>query len=82
MNEQREPAVSLDDVLDLLAHGELTVRGLLPGSSNYTFLADVSNERTRDWPSTSRDRARRRCGTFLTAPCTGASWPRMWSARR
>lgn len=45
MNEQSEPAVSLDNVLDLLANGELTVRGLLPGSSNYTFLADISDER-------------------------------------
>jgi uncharacterized repeat protein (TIGR03843 family) len=45
MSDQNEQAVSLDDVVDLLAHGELAVRGLLPGSSNYTFLADVHNER-------------------------------------
>lgn len=45
MIETSEPLVLLDDALDLLAHGELTVRGLLPGSSNYTFLADVSNDR-------------------------------------
>ncbi len=45
MNAQSEPAVSLDDVLDLLSNGEMAVRGLLPGSSNYTFLADVHNER-------------------------------------
>ncbi len=47
MNDQSEPALALSDALDLLAHGELAVRGLLPGSSNYTFLADVQNERWR-----------------------------------
>jgi uncharacterized repeat protein (TIGR03843 family) len=45
MSDQSAPDVSLDAVLDLLATGEMVVRGLLPGSSNYTFLADVSNER-------------------------------------
>lgn len=45
MSQQSEPAVFLDDVLDLLSHGELSVRGLLPGNSNYTFLADVCNDR-------------------------------------
>lgn len=45
MNETREPVISLNEVLDLLTNGELAVRGLLPGSSNYTFLADVSDER-------------------------------------
>ncbi len=44
-SDQSEQAVSLHDVLDLLNDGELTVRGLLPGSSNYTFLADISNDR-------------------------------------
>ena len=44
MSDQSEQAISLDDALDLLANGEMAVRGLLPGSSNYTFLADVSNE--------------------------------------
>ena len=44
MNEQSQPDVSLDDVLDLLSNGEMAVRGLLPGSSNDTFLADVQNE--------------------------------------
>jgi hypothetical protein len=44
MNEPSQPDVSLDDVLDLLSNGEMAVRGLLPGSSNYTFLADVQNE--------------------------------------
>ncbi|MEI2690269.1 MAG: SCO1664 family protein [Anaerolineae bacterium] len=47
MNDPSEPALALSDALDLLAHGELAVRGLLPGSSNYTFLADVQNERWR-----------------------------------
>lgn len=45
MNDLSEPALALNDALDLLATGELSVRGLLPGSSNYTFLADVQNDR-------------------------------------
>lgn len=45
MNAQSEPTAALSDALDLLAHGELSVRGLLQGSSNYTFLADVQNDR-------------------------------------
>jgi len=45
MSDQTVQAISLDDALDLLANGELAVRGLLPGSSNYTFLADVHTER-------------------------------------
>ena len=44
MSDPNEQAISLEDALDLLTNGELTVRGLLPGSSNYTFLADVSAE--------------------------------------
>lgn len=45
MNDPSEPTAALSDALDLLAHGELSVRGLLQGSSNYTFLADVHNDR-------------------------------------
>jgi hypothetical protein len=45
VNERDEQTASLDDVMDLLATGELSVRGLLPGSSNYTFLADLSSDR-------------------------------------
>jgi uncharacterized repeat protein (TIGR03843 family) len=45
MSDQSDNDVSLDDVLDLLTNGEISVRGLLPGSSNYTFLADVHSER-------------------------------------
>ena len=45
MDEQTEQAASFDDVMSLLHSGEMTVRGLLPGSSNYTFLADICNER-------------------------------------
>lgn len=44
----RPPAEGLtawSDALDLLANGELAVRGLLAGSSNYTFLADVQSDR-------------------------------------
>lgn len=39
-----DAAISLDAALDLLERGELVVRGLLPGSSNYTFLAEVHDE--------------------------------------
>lgn len=44
MSDPNEQAISLEDALDLLASGEMTVRGLLPGSSNYTFLADLNSE--------------------------------------
>jgi uncharacterized repeat protein (TIGR03843 family) len=37
------PTYELDNLLQLLVQGQLEVRGLLPGSSNYTFLADISN---------------------------------------
>ena len=47
MSDTDEQAATLDDVMDLLANGEMTVRGLLPGSSNYTFLAEVHNDRFR-----------------------------------
>lgn len=45
MDEQTEQAASFDEVMSLLHDGEMTVRGLLPGSSNYTFLADICNDR-------------------------------------
>lgn len=45
MDEQTEQAASFDDVMSLLNSGEMTVRGLLPGSSNYTFLADICDDR-------------------------------------
>lgn len=41
MSTAADEAVSLQAALALLEQGELTVRGLLPGSSNYTFLAEV-----------------------------------------
>lgn len=44
MNDQNEPAANFDQVMLLLANGEMTVRGLLPGSSNYTFLADICDD--------------------------------------
>lgn len=47
MSDESHQAVSLADALDLLASGDIRVRGLLPGSSNYTFLADVSNDHYR-----------------------------------
>lgn len=34
--------MTVDQALELLAHGELETEGLLPWSSNYTFLATVS----------------------------------------
>lgn len=39
--------VTIDQVLELLAHGDIQVEGLLPYSSNYTFLATVSHNGTR-----------------------------------
>lgn len=45
MGEQADLAASFDDVMSLLNGGEMTVRGLLPGSSNYTFLADICDDR-------------------------------------
>ena len=34
--------ISIDELLDLLAHGEIEQQGLLPWGSNYTFLVSVS----------------------------------------
>lgn len=47
MSDEASQNISLDFVLDLLACGEMNVRGLMPGSSNYTFLAEISNDRYR-----------------------------------
>jgi uncharacterized repeat protein (TIGR03843 family) len=41
VNDHPARSLTLSTALDLLRTGELEVRGLLPGSSNYTFLADV-----------------------------------------
>ncbi|MFN8597366.1 MAG: SCO1664 family protein [Anaerolineae bacterium] len=35
--------ISIDDLLDLLANGEIEQKGLLPWGSNYTFLVSVSH---------------------------------------
>jgi uncharacterized repeat protein (TIGR03843 family) len=37
-------SLALSAVLELLRTGDLEIRGLLPGSSNYTFLADVRGQ--------------------------------------
>lgn len=39
--------MSVDQVLNLLAHGEIETKGLLPYSSNYTFLATIAYNGTR-----------------------------------
>ncbi len=39
--------MTMDRVLDLLVHGEIQTEGLLPWSSNYTFLATVSYDSDR-----------------------------------
>ncbi|MFQ5854729.1 MAG: SCO1664 family protein [Anaerolineae bacterium] len=39
--------MSVDQVLDLLTHGAIQTEGLLPWSSNYTFLATVSHNGAR-----------------------------------
>lgn len=41
MSAQRREPASLDAALELITHGAMDVQGLLPGSSNYTFLATV-----------------------------------------
>ncbi len=41
--EDTEPAVSVERVLTLLADGALELEGLMPDSSNYTFLVRVSD---------------------------------------
>ncbi|MEA3337247.1 MAG: SCO1664 family protein [Chloroflexota bacterium] len=44
MSDETSQAITLEAALDLLDHGEMAVRGLLAGSSNYTFLTGISNE--------------------------------------
>src|SRR3954449_2345693 len=36
--------VSVEQVMDLLAHGELDLQGLMPDSSNYTFLVHLRSD--------------------------------------
>jgi len=40
--------MTVEQVLDLLGHGELETEGLLPWSSNYTFLATISYNGARN----------------------------------
>lgn len=47
MSEEIPQALSTEDLLALLSDGEIAVHGLLPGSSNYTFLAEVNSDRYR-----------------------------------
>lgn len=42
-SQSTQISVNSDDLLQLLRTGELSLEGLLPWSSNYTFLGDVSN---------------------------------------
>jgi len=47
LNQSEQPsatAVSVERVLQLLAQGQLEVEGLMPDSSNYTFLARISDD--------------------------------------
>lgn len=43
MTNQATQRLTADQVLELLRVGSMEIRGLLPGSSNYTFLADVTH---------------------------------------
>jgi uncharacterized repeat protein (TIGR03843 family) len=43
-SSERPVVVELERILNLLAEGELELVGLLPGSSNYTYLARVSDD--------------------------------------
>ena len=36
----------LEALLDLLRNGDMTLKGLLPWSSNYTFLGQVADDQT------------------------------------
>ncbi len=38
---QEAPALTFEDTLEILAHGRMALQGLLPYSSNYSFLATV-----------------------------------------
>lgn len=44
MDEQESTAVTVDRVLTLLSDGALELTGLMPDSSNYTFLTEVKDE--------------------------------------
>lgn len=41
--ENEEASVSIEQVMDLLANGEVELEGLMPDSSNYTFLVRLSD---------------------------------------
>jgi len=41
-NAPEPQPISLEDLLDLLAHGDIEQQGLLPWGSNYTFLVTVT----------------------------------------
>ncbi|HEY4691533.1 MAG TPA: hypothetical protein VIK33_19650 [Anaerolineae bacterium] len=45
---ESNPSLRLEAALDLLVHGEIEMQGLLPYSSNYTFLVIVSQEDRRN----------------------------------
>ncbi len=44
MEDEQSTPVTLERVLQLLAQGELDLTGLMPDSSNYTFLTEVKDE--------------------------------------
>lgn len=44
MTDDPAKSLVLSAVLELLRTGDMEIRGLLPGSSNYTFLADVRGQ--------------------------------------
>ena len=44
---RRPDSVGQESILDLLRNGRLTLRGLIPWSSNYTFLGQVSDREQR-----------------------------------
>ncbi len=46
MEDEQPTSVTVDQVLELLAHGELELTGLMPDSSNYTFLTEVKDKAT------------------------------------
>ena len=47
--DEATKSAAIERVLELLAHGELELTGLMPNSSNYTFLTAVKDHELESW---------------------------------
>lgn len=78
--------ISVSEVLELLAHGEMTLQGLVPWSSNYTFLVVVRAHNLQAlaiykpsrgerplWDFPSQSLCRREVATYILSQHLG--WP-------